>query len=172
VIAEVHIHVCLSVCSHATDVMETSGWKSMIQSHSHLVADAFRALASLQSPPPERPKKRAKVMAWCWLLGYSTDCVWWSSTREDISDMVSCVSQKGNHHRSLADWHRIIVISRLHCWWVVVENSSTSSGTGQRSCCCWPVPVWMSAVWLVTQWRGRRLVFNPLTPTVAIWVQL
>jgi len=51
------------VCSHATDVMETPGWKGMIQSHSHLVADAFRALASLQSPPPERPKKRAKVMA-------------------------------------------------------------------------------------------------------------
>jgi speckle-type POZ protein len=55
-------HAIDFINGHATDVMETAAWKSMIQSHSHLVADAFRALASLQSPPPERPKKRAKVL--------------------------------------------------------------------------------------------------------------
>lgn len=47
--------------SHATDVMDTSGWKELVCTHSHLVAEAFKALASQQSPPPERPKKRAKV---------------------------------------------------------------------------------------------------------------
>jgi len=53
--------ICDDVCSHATDVMETSGWRELVQSHPHLVAEAFRALASQQSPPPERPKKRAKI---------------------------------------------------------------------------------------------------------------
>jgi len=54
-------HAMDFINSHPTDVMETSGWKTMIAQQPHLVADAFRALASLQSPPPERPKKRAKV---------------------------------------------------------------------------------------------------------------
>ena len=43
--------------------METNGWKEMVVTHPHLVAEAFRALASQQSLPPERPKKRVKV-AW------------------------------------------------------------------------------------------------------------
>eukprot|EP00058_Branchiostoma_floridae_P020752 XP_002606242.1 hypothetical protein BRAFLDRAFT_84017 [Branchiostoma floridae] len=47
-------------CFHATDVMDTSGWKSMVRSHPHLVADAFRALASSQSPPLGPPRKRIK----------------------------------------------------------------------------------------------------------------
>lgn len=66
---------CLSVwlhfaCaySHATDIMETAGWKSMIQSHPHLVAEAFRALASAQCPPFGLPRKRLKQS---WL----PDCV-------------------------------------------------------------------------------------------------
>ncbi|KAM5151933.1 speckle-type POZ protein-like isoform 2-T2 [Mantella aurantiaca] len=46
--------------SQATDVMETAGWKSMIQSHPHLVAEAFRALASAQCPPFGIPRKRLK----------------------------------------------------------------------------------------------------------------
>ncbi|CAB1457544.1 unnamed protein product, partial [Pleuronectes platessa] len=46
--------------NHATDIMETSGWKSMIQSHPHLVAEAFRALASAQCPPFGLPRKRLK----------------------------------------------------------------------------------------------------------------
>lgn len=48
------------VHSHATDIMETAGWKSMIQSHPHLVAEAFRALASAQCPPFGLPRKRLK----------------------------------------------------------------------------------------------------------------
>lgn len=40
--------------------METAGWKSMIQSHPHLVAEAFRALASAQCPPFGLPRKRLK----------------------------------------------------------------------------------------------------------------
>uniref|UniRef100_A0A3B3SF63 Speckle type BTB/POZ protein like n=1 Tax=Paramormyrops kingsleyae TaxID=1676925 RepID=A0A3B3SF63_9TELE len=46
--------------SHTTDIMETAGWKSMIQSHPHLVAEAFRALASAQCPPFSLPRKRLK----------------------------------------------------------------------------------------------------------------
>uniref|UniRef100_A0A3Q1B2U3 SPOPL protein n=1 Tax=Amphiprion ocellaris TaxID=80972 RepID=A0A3Q1B2U3_AMPOC len=45
---------------HATDIMETAGWKSMIQSHPHLVAEAFRALASAQCPHFGLPRKRLK----------------------------------------------------------------------------------------------------------------
>jgi speckle-type POZ protein len=56
-----NVVVEMSRCSHATEVMDTAGWKDMVQDHPHLVAEAFRALASQQSPPPERPKKRAKI---------------------------------------------------------------------------------------------------------------
>ncbi|KAG8432284.1 hypothetical protein GDO86_016795 [Hymenochirus boettgeri] len=41
-------------------IMETAGWKSMIKSHPHLVAEAFRALASAQCPPFGIPRKRLK----------------------------------------------------------------------------------------------------------------
>ncbi|MCI4383723.1 hypothetical protein PGIGA_G00029700 [Pangasianodon gigas] len=46
--------------NHAADIMETAGWKAMIQSHPHLVAEAFRALASAQCPPFGLPRKRLK----------------------------------------------------------------------------------------------------------------
>merc|ERR1711976_346777 len=36
---------------HVTDVMETAGWKQMVVSHPHLIAEAFKALASQQIPP-------------------------------------------------------------------------------------------------------------------------
>ncbi|ESN98578.1 hypothetical protein HELRODRAFT_101749 [Helobdella robusta] len=55
-------HAIDFINGHATDVMETTGWKDMVLAHPHLVAEAFRALASQQSPPPERPKKRAKIV--------------------------------------------------------------------------------------------------------------
>lgn len=50
----------LYVYSHATDVMDTTGWKTMIQSHPHLIAEAFRALATQQIPPIGPPRKRVK----------------------------------------------------------------------------------------------------------------
>ncbi|KAK2161622.1 hypothetical protein LSH36_113g04013 [Paralvinella palmiformis] len=53
-------HAIDFINSHATDVMETSGWKQMVLSQPHLVADAFRALASQQSPPLGPPRKRMK----------------------------------------------------------------------------------------------------------------
>ena len=46
--------------SHATDVMETPAWKSMITSHPHLIAEAFRALATQQVPPINTTRKRMK----------------------------------------------------------------------------------------------------------------
>jgi len=45
---------------HATEVMETLGWKSMVHSHPHLIAEAFRALATQQIPPIGPPRKRIK----------------------------------------------------------------------------------------------------------------
>ncbi|ELU11118.1 hypothetical protein CAPTEDRAFT_161127 [Capitella teleta] len=53
-------HAIDFINSHATDVMETQGWTHMLQSQPHLVADAFKALASQQSPPLGPPRKRAK----------------------------------------------------------------------------------------------------------------
>ncbi|CAB3365355.1 speckle-type POZ protein B isoform X4 [Cloeon dipterum] len=47
--------------THATDVMETQGWKSMVQSHPHLIAEAFRSLATQQIPPIGPPRKRVKL---------------------------------------------------------------------------------------------------------------
>ncbi len=48
--------------SHATEVMETADWKRLVQSHSNIVADAFKALASLKASPPiwGPPKKKQK----------------------------------------------------------------------------------------------------------------
>ncbi|NXG52197.1 SPOPL protein, partial [Psilopogon haemacephalus] len=46
--------------NQATDIMETAGWKAMIHSHPHLVAEAFRALASAQCPQFGIPRKRLK----------------------------------------------------------------------------------------------------------------
>ncbi|UYV61388.1 SPOPL [Cordylochernes scorpioides] len=45
---------------HATDVMETAGWKSMVFRQPHLIAEAFRALATQQVPPIGPPRKRLK----------------------------------------------------------------------------------------------------------------
>jgi len=45
---------------HVTDVMETSGWKEMVKSHPHLIAEAFKALASQQIPPMGPPRKKLK----------------------------------------------------------------------------------------------------------------
>lgn len=50
----------LFFCSHATDVMETLGWKEMIVASPHLIAEAFRALATQQMPPIGPPRKRIK----------------------------------------------------------------------------------------------------------------
>lgn len=48
--------------SHATEVMDTDDWKRLVISHSNIVADAFRALASLKASPPiwGPPKKKQK----------------------------------------------------------------------------------------------------------------
>ena len=51
--------------SHAIDFMETEGFNKMVRSHSHLVAEAFRALAAIQSPPAGPPRKRLKSSNWC-----------------------------------------------------------------------------------------------------------
>merc|ERR1712025_946739 len=45
---------------HATDVMDTPGWKQMVSSNPHLVAEAFKALATQQIPPIGPPRKKLK----------------------------------------------------------------------------------------------------------------
>jgi len=45
---------------HVTDVMETSGWKQMVANNPHLIAEAFKALASQQIPPMGPPRKKLK----------------------------------------------------------------------------------------------------------------
>lgn len=62
----VHLHIPFGNLSlhispsHASDVLETSGWKSMVVSHPHLVAEAYRSLASAQCPFLGPPRKRLK----------------------------------------------------------------------------------------------------------------
>lgn len=46
--------------THATDIMETMGWKNMIQKQPHLIAEAFKALVTQQMPPMGPPRKRVK----------------------------------------------------------------------------------------------------------------
>lgn len=46
--------------SYAADVMDTSGWESMVASHPQLVAEAYRSLASAQCPFLGPPRKRLK----------------------------------------------------------------------------------------------------------------
>lgn len=45
---------------HVTDVMETAGWKQMVSSNPHLIAEAFKALATQQIPPMGPPRKKIK----------------------------------------------------------------------------------------------------------------
>ncbi|XP_053698228.1 protein roadkill isoform X4 [Sabethes cyaneus] len=47
--------------THATDVMDTVGWKNMVTTHPHLINEAFRALATQQIPPIGPPRKRVKM---------------------------------------------------------------------------------------------------------------
>jgi speckle-type POZ protein len=46
--------------SHAEEIMETTGWQSLIKNNPQLVADAFRALVRSQGSPLFPPAKRFK----------------------------------------------------------------------------------------------------------------
>uniref|UniRef100_A0A8C8TDZ7 Speckle-type POZ protein-like n=1 Tax=Peromyscus maniculatus bairdii TaxID=230844 RepID=A0A8C8TDZ7_PERMB len=48
------------ITAHASEVCETSGWKAMVGSCPHLVAEAYRSLASANLPFLEPPFKRLK----------------------------------------------------------------------------------------------------------------
>lgn len=50
--------------SHAQEVMDTPSWQRLVKNHSNIVAEAFRALASVQSfscSPPRKRQKTARV---------------------------------------------------------------------------------------------------------------
>ncbi|XP_076305181.1 protein roadkill-like isoform X3 [Tachypleus tridentatus] len=53
-------HAIDFINTHATDVLETAGFKAMIHRQPHLIAEAFRALATQQIPPIGPPRKRIK----------------------------------------------------------------------------------------------------------------
>ncbi|KAJ6225004.1 hypothetical protein RDWZM_003549 [Blomia tropicalis] len=53
-------HAIEFINTHATDIMDTTGWKTMINRQPHLIAEAFRALATQQMPPIGPPRKRIK----------------------------------------------------------------------------------------------------------------
>lgn len=94
--SECRLHLVCAY-SHATDIMETAGWKSMIQSHPHLVAEAFRALASAQCPPFGLPRKRLK-QSWLPDLGPGLDwgCEKWVYKGRTY-EVTSSVSTKTEH---------------------------------------------------------------------------
>jgi len=49
--------------NHAMDVMETEGFETLVHQHPHLLAESFRALASIQSSTSGPPRKRQKMSA-------------------------------------------------------------------------------------------------------------
>uniref|UniRef100_A0A8C8W2N5 BTB domain-containing protein n=1 Tax=Peromyscus maniculatus bairdii TaxID=230844 RepID=A0A8C8W2N5_PERMB len=50
------------ITAHASEVSETSGWKAMVGSHPHLMAEAYHSLASAHLPFLEPPFKRLKQL--------------------------------------------------------------------------------------------------------------
>jgi len=68
ILADLHSAVQLKyqaiefINTHATEVIETSGWKNMINLHPHLVAETFKALVNQQSPTIGPVRKRFKVV--------------------------------------------------------------------------------------------------------------
>jgi hypothetical protein len=49
---------------HASDVVETNGWKNLVKTHTHLLAETFKAFVNQQSPtlmPGGPPRKRFKT---------------------------------------------------------------------------------------------------------------
>ncbi|XP_074601020.1 BTB/POZ and MATH domain-containing protein rdx [Brevipalpus obovatus] len=59
--SQLKAHAIDFINTHATDVMETQGWKAMITGRPQLIAEAFRALATQQIPPIGPPRKRLKT---------------------------------------------------------------------------------------------------------------
>jgi len=68
IVADMHsaeqlkMHAVDFINVHAQDVMETEAWRELVQRHPHLLAEAFKALATQHTPPPlgMPPRKRPK----------------------------------------------------------------------------------------------------------------
>lgn len=57
----VNVHTPV-VFSHATDVMDSTGWKTLVCDQAHLIAEVFKSfLASTQTPCIGPPRKRQKT---------------------------------------------------------------------------------------------------------------
>lgn len=129
--------------------METAGWKSMIQSHPHLVAEAFRALASAQCPPFGLPRKRLK-QSW---LPDSTPGLYWRVCKGRTSEATTLITTKTAHTwikksgafwpRMWGGWHvgRLISaewekkIGKIGVACLLCRPSWTLSGLGSKPSC-------------------------------------
>ena len=74
------------------DVMETAGFNQMVRTHPHLVAEAFRALAAIQSPPSAPPRKRLKLAS----STSTTTSINWHTTQK-----WSKFNDDDDHHHSI-----------------------------------------------------------------------
>ena len=60
--------------------MEHSSWQKLVKNHANIIAEAFRALASVQSfscSPPRKRQKTARVEPCVWETIMVTLAVWW-----------------------------------------------------------------------------------------------
>lgn len=161
--------------------METAGWKSMIQSHPHLVAEAFRALASAQCPPFGLPRKRLKQS---WLPDCAPRLYWRCKAwvyKGRTSEGTTLISTKTEHtwiKKSGAfwpgmwggwhvdDWHqwfgekklvKLVLLACLLCCpnWILFSLGSKSSC---RLLFFFPVILKMALIYLPLLWSCSRVL--------------
>lgn len=125
--------------------METAGWKSMIQSHPHLVAEAFRALASAQCPPFGLPRKRLKQS---WLSDSGLE-LYWRVYKGRTSKGSTLISTKTTHtwmKKSGAFWP--VMWGGWH-----VEDWNQRIGGGEKTSClaCFAAPAEFCSAWVASQ---------------------
>lgn len=158
--------------------METAGWKSMIHSHPHLVAEAFRALASAQCPPFGLPRKRLKQS---WLADCAPGLYWRCEAwvyKGRTSEGTTLISTKTEHtwiKKSGAfwpgmwggwhvdDWHQCIGKKSvqsvlLACFASPAEFCSTRVASQAVCYCFFPVILKMALIYLPLLWGCSRVL--------------
>lgn len=93
-------------CSYAMEIADTPGYETLVSKRRHLLSDAFKQLASQQSPPVGPPRKRLKQ---CW-------CVFGHHPAQTCSFLKLGVSRNIGWLPSL--WRRSIWVA-----WKVVDDS-------------------------------------------------
>lgn len=160
--------------------METAGWKSMIQSHPHLVAEAFRALASAQCPPFGLPRKRLKQS---WLPDCASRLYWRCDAwvyKERTSEGTTLIPTKTEHTWIKEEWSflardvgrlarwttdisglgkKLVKLVLLACFAAPTEESSSAWVASQAVCYCFfPVILKMALIYLPLLWSRSRVL--------------